>query len=107
LTLTLWDRWEMKINPCTLGKLFEELIAIYKIYPKDCFKGKKAIFSYVSMLNDEKDKIMQQDLKALLGIDDEDEYCDLNIAFTVDEKSEEYLKNTPVVRVLFTTTANN
>ena len=39
----------------------------------------------------------------LLGIDiNKEEYVDLMITFTLDEKSEEYIKNIPKVRLFFT-----
>ena len=45
---------------------------------------------------------MNKKLDVLLGIDKEsEEYVDLIITFTKDEKTEEYLKDIPKVRVYF------
>ena len=48
------------------------------------------------------EEIMNKKLDVLLGIDKEsEEYVDLIITFTKDEKTEEYLKDIPKVRVYF------
>ena len=46
--------------------------------------------------------MINKKLNTLLGIDiNKEEYVDLMITFTIDEKTEEYIKNVPKVRLFF------
>ena len=77
----------------------------YLLFPRDIFKGKKPIYSYAAYkdkreLNEE---LINKKMDNLLGIDiNKEEYVDLMITFTLDEKNEEYIKNIPNVRLFFT-----
>ena len=106
LTTTLWDRWEIKLpkDQCTIKNLFDILKVKYLLFPRDIFKGKKPVYSY-SAYKDKKeinDELINKNLSSLLGIDiNKEEYVDLMITFTIDEKTEEYIKNVPKVRLFF------
>ena len=106
LYATLWDIWEVKLNKndCTIKTLFDVLKVRYALFPKDIFKGKKPIYSY-GAYKDKKDlneELINKKLDVLLGVDDsKDKYVDLMITFTKDENSEEYIKNIPKVRLIF------
>ena len=106
LVTTLWDIWEVKLdkNECTIKNLFEVLKEKYLIFPKDIFKGKKPVYRYGAYkdkieLNEE---LINKKLDILLDIDlNKDKYVDLMITFTKDENSEEYIKNVPKIRLIF------
>ena len=106
LYATLWDIWEVKLNKneLTIKNLFDALKSRYALFPKDIFKGKKPIYSY-GAYKDKKDineELINKRLDVLLGVDDKnDKYVDLMITFTKDENSEEYIKNIPKVRLIF------
>jgi hypothetical protein len=106
LTTTLWDRWEVTLSGgnCTIKNLFSKLKEQYLLFPRDIFKGKKPIYSYAAY-KDKKDvneELINKKMDSLLDIDFTKEiYVDLMITFTKDEKSEEYLKNIPNVRLIF------
>ena len=106
LTTTLWDRWEINLDndKCNIKSLFEILKAKYMLFPKDIFKGKKAVYSY-NAYKDKKnvnEEIINKDLTVLLDVDKNiDEYVDLMIMFTKDENSDEYLNDIPKIRVYF------
>ena len=106
LYATLWDIWEVKLNKndWTIKNLFDVLKVRYALFPKDIFKGKKPIYSY-GAYKDKKDlneELINKKLDILLGIDaSKDKYVDLMITFTKDENSEEYIKNIPKVRLIF------
>ena len=106
LYATLWDIWEVKLNKndCTIKNLFDVLKVRYALFPKDIFKGKKPIYSY-GAYKDKKElneELINKKLDVLLGVDDsKDKYVDLMITFTKDENSEEYIKNIPKVRLIF------
>ena len=106
LTTTLWDRWEITLSQdlCNIKNLFEILRTKYLLFPRDIFKGKKPIYSY-SAYKDKKEineELINKKLNTLLGIDiNKEEYVDLMITFTKDEKSEEYIKNVPKIRLFF------
>ena len=106
LTTTLWDRWEIKLpqDQCTIKNLFEILKTKYLLFPRDIFKGKKPIYSY-SAYKDKKEineELINKKLNTLLLVDiNKEEYVDLMITFTIDEKTEEYIKNVPKVRLFF------
>ena len=106
LTTTLWDRWEITLSQdvCTIKNLFEILKTKYLLFPRDIFKGKKAIYSYAAYKDKKEtnEELINKKLNLLLGIDiNKEEYVDLMITFTIDEKSEEYIKNVPKVRLFF------
>lgn len=104
LEVTLWDRWEFKPENNNMHSIYEFLKNKYKVFPRDCFLGKKAVFPYNAYVGEDKkvirDEIMNKDLFKLLGLNSDEEYVDLMITFTADEQSEEYIKNTPSVRIL-------
>ena len=106
LTTTLWDRWEVTLSGgnCTIKNLFSKLKEKYLLFPRDIFKGKKPIYSYAAY-KDKKDineELINKKMDSLLDIDfSKDNYVDLMITFTKDEKSEDYLKNIPNVRLIF------
>ena len=106
LTTTLWDRWEINLEKekFCIKNLFEVLKNKYGIFPRDIFKGKKPVYSYAAY-KDKKDineELINKKMDKLLGIDfDKEEYVDLMITFTLDEKSEEYIKNVPKIRLFF------
>ena len=106
LTTTLWDRWEVTLSGgnCTIKNLFAKLKEKYLLFPRDIFKGKKPIYSYAAY-KDKKDineELINKKMDSLLDIDfTKETYVDLMITFTKDEKSEDYLKNIPNVRLIF------
>jgi len=104
LEVTLWDRWEFKPENNNLQSVYEYLRKKYKLFPRDCFLGKKAVFPYNAYAGEDKkqirEEIMNKDLFKLLEINSDDEYVDLMITFTANEISEEYIKNTPIIRLL-------
>ena len=107
LTSTLWDKWEIKLSQeqCTIKNLFETLKNKYLLFPKDIFKGKKPIYSYAAYKDKKElnEELINKNMDSLLGIDiNKYEYVDLMITFTLDEKSEKYIKNIPNVRLFFT-----
>ena len=106
LTTTLWDRWEIKLpkDQCNIKNLFEILKVKYLLFPRDIFKGKKPVYSYAAYKDKKEinDELINKNLSSLLGIDiNKEEYVDLMITFTLDEKTEEYIKNVPKVRLFF------
>ena len=106
LSTNLWDRWEISLEKDkeNIKSLFEILKTKYLLCPRDIFKKKKAIYSYMGYKDKKEmnEEIMNKKLDVLLGIDKEsEEYVDLIITFTKDEKTEEYLKDIPKVRVYF------
>ena len=106
LSTTLWDRWEIYLEKdnCNIKNLFDVLKTKYLIFPRDIFKGKKPVYSYAAY-KDKKDvneELINKKMDSLLGINfDKEKYVDLMITFTHDEKSEEYIKNVPKVRLFF------
>jgi len=107
LTTTLWDRWEINLaqEQCTIKNLFEILRTKYLLFPRDIFKGKKPVYSYAAYKDKKEinEELINKKMDSLLGIDiKQTEYVDLMITFTKDEKSEEYIKNVPKVRLFFT-----
>ena len=46
LEVTLWDRWEVKAENLTLKSIFAHLQEKVSLFPRDCFKGKKAVYAY-------------------------------------------------------------
>merc|ERR1711957_252273 len=104
VSVTLWDRWEFKPEAYDLETIYKYLNKTYGLFPRDCFVGKKAVFPYIMYLGDDKkaarDEIMKKDLHNLLNLNKEETYIDLTITFTKEEKSEEYIKNIPTVRIL-------
>ena len=107
LTTTLWDRWEINLTQeqCTIKNLFEILSTKYLLFPRDIFKGKKPVYSYAAYKDKKEinEELINKKMDSLLGIDiKQTEYVDLMITFTKDEKSEEYIKNVPKVRLFFT-----
>ena len=106
LTTTLWDRWEINLpqKECTIKNLFEILKTKYLLFPRDIFKGKKPVYSYAAYKDKKEinEELINKKIDTLLGINfSQDEYVDLMITFTKDEKSEEYIKNVPKVRLFF------
>jgi len=106
LTTTLWDIWEISLpkKNCTIKNLFEMLKTKYLLSPRDIFKGKKPVYSYAAYKDKKEinEELINKRLDGLLGIDiDKEEYVDLMITFTKDEKSDEYIKNVPKVRLFF------
>lgn len=105
VSVTLWDRWEFKPEQNNLEKIYKYLSETYGLFPRDCFIGKKAVFLYIVYLAEDKkaarDEIMKKDLHKLLNLNTDESYIDLTITFTKDEKSEEYIKNTPTIRIFF------
>lgn len=104
--VTEWDRWEYVFyenEGFFLRKLFSYLKEKYFVYPKDCFIGKKAIYSSILYKNSKaKEDIMNKDLQNIIDFneDDNEDYIDLNITFAVSDESEEYIKNVPKVRII-------
>lgn len=106
LSTNLWDRWEITLDTDkqNIKSLFEILKTKYLLCPRDIFKKKKAIYSYMGYKDKKElnEEIMSKNLDVLLGIDKtNEEYVDLIITFTKDEKTDEYLKDIPKVRVYF------
>ena len=106
LVVTEWDRWEYVIgkdDTPTLNKLFTHVYEKYGLFPKDCFAGKKALYSYVSYKGDDKkeqrENILNTDLRKVVDFIEE-EYIDLLVTFTTTEESEEYLKDVPKIRII-------
>ena len=107
----IWDIWEVNINKDVKKEnciqfLFDELIAKYKIYPKDIFLGKKPIFLdmlYKGKEFERKDKLNKEELSNLLEYDEfmQINYVDIIVTFSAKKESKEYLKNIPKVRVYF------
>jgi len=106
LTTTLWDRWEVYLTKenCNIKNLFDILKTKYLIFPRDVMKGKKIVYSYAAYKDKKElnEEIINKNIDNILGIDfDKEEYVDLMVTFTHDEKSEEYIKNVPKVRLFF------
>ena len=106
LSTTLWDRWEISLDKenCCIKNLFEVLKTKYLIFPRDIFKGKKPVYSYAAYKDKKEinEELINKKMDSLLGINfDKEEYVDLMVTFTHDEKSEEYIKNVPKVRLFF------
>ena len=106
LTTTLWDRWEISLPlaQCTIKNLFDVLKTKYLLFPRDIFKGKKPVYSYAAYKDKKEinEELINKKMDVLLGIDaKKEEYVDLMVTFTLDEKSEEYIKNVPKVRLFF------
>ena len=106
LSSTLWDRWEINLDKdkCNIKSLFDILKSRYLLSPRDIFKGKKAIYSYMGYKDKKElnEEIVNRNLKELLGISkSDDSYCDLMITFTKNENDDIYLKDIPIVRVYF------
>ena len=106
LNATLWDRWEIYLDKdnCCIKNLFDILKTKYLIFPRDIFKGKKPIYSYAAYNNKKEinEELINKKLDSLLGIDfDKEEYVDLMVTFTHEEKSVEYIKNVPKIRLYF------
>ena len=106
LSTDLWDRWEVVLsgNNQNIKALFNMLKTRYLFCPKDVFKKKKAIYSYLAYKDKEQlnEEIINKPIDELIGVDKSNvEYVDLVVTFTKDEKSSEYLQNIPKVRVYF------
>ncbi len=104
---TIWDIWKININinnnnENNIKFLFEKLREKYQIEPKDIFKEKKIIYSYKMSNNN---NILNMKLNDLLGFNlnnnNNNNYIDVTITFTLNSNSEEYLKNIPIVRIVF------
>jgi ubiquitin-activating enzyme E1-like protein 2 len=101
---TIWDIWKININindnnENNIKFLFEKLREKYQIEPKDIFKEKKIIYSYKMNNN-----ILNMKLNDLLGFNlnnNNNNYIDVTITFTLNSNSEEYLKNIPIIRIVF------
>ena len=105
---TIWDIWKININindnnENNIKFLFEKLREKYQIEPKDIFKEKKIIYSYKMSNN-----ILNMKLNDLLGFNlnnnnnnNNNNYIDVTITFTLNSNSEEYLKNIPIIRIVF------
>jgi len=103
VVVTLWDRWELELSKPTLKKVFAEILEKYGLCAKDCFQGKKAVYSYGAYQGSDKQKLKEEILnKKLQSMVDfvDDKYADLTITFTLKEEDSEYIKNTPIVRVI-------
>ena len=106
LSTTLWDRWEISLDKenCCIKNLFDVLKNKYLIFPRDIFKGKKPVYSYAAYKDKKEvnEELINKKLDTLLGINfDKEDYVDLMVTFTHDEKSEEYIKNVPKIRLFF------
>ena len=106
LSTTLWDRWEISLDKenCCIKNLFEVLKTKYLIFPRDIFKGKKPVYSYAAYKDKKEinEELINKKIDSLLGVDfDKEDYVDLMITFTRDEKTEEYIKNVPKIRLFF------
>jgi hypothetical protein len=106
LTATVWDRWDINLAPnlCTIKNLFEILRTKYLLLPRDIFKGKKPVYSYAAYKDKKElnEELINKKMDSLLGINiDKEEYVDLMVTFTPNEKSEEYIKNVPKIRLIF------
>ena len=104
---TIWDIWVIyiKFNDSyenNINFLFEKLREKYEIEPKDIFKEKKIVFSYKMSQNN---NLFSGKLSDLLGFNlsnnKDNNYVDVTITFTLNANSEEYLKNIPIVRIVF------
>ena len=104
LSVTLWDRWEFKPENNNLDSVYKYLLKNYGLFPRDCFMGKKAIFPYNAYIGEDKksakEEVMNKDLYKLLFLNHEENYVDLMVTFTLNNESEEYIKNTPIIRIL-------
>ncbi len=107
LKVNLWDRWEVKVDvndveKFNLGYVFSVLNETYGLFPKDCFKGKSGVYMNVLYENnkDERDKVLKTNLHKMLKSDEDEEYCDVTVTFSLEETGE-IIKNTPVVRIIF------
>jgi hypothetical protein len=106
LSTTLWDRWEISLDKenCCIKNLFDVLKTKYLIFPRDIFKGKKPVYSYAAYKDKKEinEELINKKLDSLLGVNfDKEDYVDLMVTFTHDEKSEEYIKNVPKIRLFF------
>ena len=106
LSTTLWDRWEISLDKenCCIKNLFDVLKTKYLIFPRDIFKGKKPVYSYAAYKDKKEinEELINKKLDSLLGVSfDKEDYVDLMVTFTHDEKSEEYIKNVPKIRLFF------
>ena len=100
----LWDRWDVNLNiGDTIQILFKVLFDKYHIWGKDIFLEKKIIFSSIIYKDNLlKEKMMNQSLYKLLDIKNTGKkYCDVIITFTLKENDNNYLKNIPIVRLIF------
>ena len=106
---TIWDIWEVNIKyndniENNINFLFKKLREKYKIEPKDIFKEKKIVYSYKMSKNN---NLLRRKLNELLGfnlnnMNKDDNYVDVTITFMLNANSQEYLKNIPIVRIVFT-----
>lgn len=98
LTVTLWDRWEVKCDDkTTFGYVYEQLKKKYGLYPKGVLQG----MSRIDIAKTE------ADLKAFLStpiidkLEKEDDYIDIVVLFTLEEKDDKIIQDLPSVRLLF------
>ena len=104
VSVTLWDRWEIEFDSNekpTLSNVYNFIIKNYSLYPKDCFAGKKCVYSYIAFKDNEaeRQKILNNDLRNLVDFIN-DVYVDLTITLTLEKEDVTLLKNVPVVRVI-------
>ena len=101
LSVTLWDRWEVKVEK---GKEapFEELLTLlkstYKLEPKDFFKGNKPLYLDAVMAPAAKAKFLKSKLDDALDLDGDEKFVDLTITFSKPGETK-LLEGIPPVRL--------
>ncbi|KRX07628.1 Ubiquitin-conjugating enzyme/RWD-like protein [Pseudocohnilembus persalinus] len=100
LTVTLWDRWEIKEKNVKLLQIFEFFEKTYGLICQDIFYGHKLIYSSVQMdKQPQKQKeLMEKHLFKDVLHEQQTPYLDLTIAF-IDQKTKEQINETPPVRI--------
>lgn len=98
LSVTLWDRWEIKdCADKTLEDVFKIIETEYKIYPRDVIQGAKSVFMRAVGTD-------QSILKAKLGQlfeASKGDYEDLTITCSLSESDKSVLQGVPQIRLLF------
>ena len=105
LSVTLWDRWEIALTAKSkLKELFSKIAEKYELESRDVmFEGRVVYLHNIMDLpgkEAEKEKVLNQELAALLELDEDNKYADLTITLS-KPGDEKILDGTPEVRVLF------
>lgn len=102
LSVTLWDRWEVKLGEnAKLKDVFSYILTTYQLQVQDIMNGGKLVYSSTIMdipANEhKKEDIMQQKMTDL--IEQDDDYVDL--IFTFADLKGQKVKQAPIVRIIF------
>jgi len=105
LSVTLWDRWEVALTAKSkLKDLFSKITDKYELESRDVmFEGRVVYLHNIMDLpgrESEKEKVLNQEVAALLDLDEDAKYADLTITFC-KAGDDKILDGTPEVRVLF------